>query len=99
MRTGIPQHGLSFLAAWVMLVCMLGLGVLFLPGVVNGVSYLSGGNSVLFVPQSWQPTCSYYYSTGNVCSTSTNGILETGGAGIERHLAGPGAAQPSVPDP
>jgi hypothetical protein len=77
-----PQHGLSFLTVWVMLVCMLGLGVLFLPGVVNGVSYLSGGNSVLFVPQSWQPTCSFYYSTGNVCSTSTNGILKTGGAGM-----------------
>ncbi len=77
-----PQHGLSFLAAWVMLACVLGLGVLFLPGVVNGVSYLSGGNSVLFVPQSWQTTCSYYPSSGNVCATSTDGILETGGAGM-----------------
>ena len=77
-----PQHGFSFLGAWVMLACVLGLGVLFLPGVVNGISYLSGGNSVMFVPQSWQTTCSYYPSSGNVCSTSTDGILQTGGAGM-----------------
>ncbi len=77
-----PRHGFSFLGAWVMLACVLGLGVLFLPGVVNGISYLSGGNSVTFVPQSWQTTCSYYPSSGNVCSTSTDGILETGGAGM-----------------
>jgi hypothetical protein len=77
-----PRHGFSFLGAWVMLACVLGLGVLFLPGVVNGISYLSGGNSVMFVPQSWQTTCSYYPSSGNVCSTSTDGILETGGAGM-----------------
>jgi uncharacterized protein DUF4352 len=77
-----PRHGFSFLGAWVMLACVLGLGVLFLPGVVDGISYLSGGNRVLFVPQSWQTTCSYYPSSGNVCSTSTDGILETGGAGI-----------------
>ena len=77
-----PRHGLSFLGAWVLLACVLGLGVLFLPGVVNGISYLSGGNSVMFVPQSWQTTCSYYSSSGNVCSTSTDGILETGGAGM-----------------
>jgi Domain of unknown function (DUF4352) len=75
------RGGFSFLGAWLMLACVLGLGVLFLPGVVNGVSYLSGGNSVMFVPQSWQTTCSYY-STGNVCATSTDGILETGGAGM-----------------
>jgi Domain of unknown function (DUF4352) len=71
-----PRHGFSFLGAWVMLACVLGLGVLFLPGVVNGISYLSGGNRVMFVPQSWQTTCSYS------CSTSTDGILQTGGTGM-----------------
>jgi hypothetical protein len=73
-----PRHVFSWVFSWLMLICVLGLGVLFLPGVVNGVSYLAGGNSVTFVPESYGTSCSLH--TG--CSTVTEGTLQTGGAGI-----------------
>jgi hypothetical protein len=62
------------------LVLALGVAVLFLPGLVNGASYLAGGNMVRFVPQSHAISCSYH---GNgQCQTVTVGTLETGGAGV-----------------
>lgn len=62
------------------LVVGLGVAVLFLPGLVNGASYLAGGNMVTFVPQSHAISCSYH---GNgQCTTVTVGTLETGGAGV-----------------
>jgi len=73
-----PRHLLSWVATWLVLVCVLGLGVLFSPGLVNGVSYLADGNSVTFVPQSWQTSCTYRHG----CMTITDGILETGGGGM-----------------
>jgi hypothetical protein len=63
-----------------LLVVGLGVAVLFLPGLVNGASYLAGGNMVTFVPQSHTVSCSYH-GTG-ACSIVTLGILETGGAGV-----------------
>ncbi|HEY7147684.1 MAG TPA: hypothetical protein VH637_25850 [Streptosporangiaceae bacterium] len=63
-----------------LLVVALGLAVLFLPGLVNGVSYLAGGSTATFVPQSYAESCSYH-GNGD-CSTVTIGILKTGGAGV-----------------
>lgn len=60
-----------------LLIVALGAAVLFLPGLVNGVSYLAGGNTATFVPQSYAQSCSYH-GNGD-CSTVTIGILETGG--------------------
>jgi hypothetical protein len=60
-----------------MLLAALGAAVLFLPGLVNGASYIAGGKMVTFVPQSYAVSCSYH-GTGD-CSTVTIGILETGG--------------------
>ena len=63
-----------------LLVVALGLAVLFLPGLVNGVSYLIGGNVVTFVPQSYAQSCSYHGNSD--CSTVTVGTLKTGGGGV-----------------
>ncbi len=63
-----------------LLVVALGAAVLFLPGLVNGVSYLTGGNTATFVPQSYAESCSYH-GNGD-CSTVTVGILKTGSGGV-----------------
>ena len=62
------------------LVIALGAAVLFLPGLVNGASYVAGGNMVTFDPQFHDISCSYH-GNGD-CSTVTVGTLETGGAGV-----------------
>ena len=64
-----------------LLIIALGLAVLFLPGLVNGVSYVSGGHTVTFVPQSYGVSCSYH-GTGD-CSTVTVGVLRTRGGGVQ----------------
>jgi hypothetical protein len=66
--------------ASVVLVLALGLAVLFLPGLVDGVSYVEGGHTATFVPQSYRVSCSYY-GTGD-CSTVTLGVLRTGRGGV-----------------
>lgn len=63
-----------------LLVVALGMAVLFLPGLVNGVSYLAGGNMATFVPQSYAQSCSYH-GNGD-CSTVTVGFLRTGGGSV-----------------
>lgn len=66
--------------ASVLLVLALGAAVLFLPGMVNGVSYIAGGKMVTFVPQTYGVSCSYH-GTGD-CSTVTIGFLKTGGGDV-----------------
>jgi len=63
------------------LVIALGAAVLFLPGLVNGVSYLAGGKTATFVPQFHTVSCSYHGNGG--CQTVTVGILKSGGAGVQ----------------
>lgn len=63
-----------------LLIAALGLAVLFLPGLVNGVSYLSGGHTATFDPQAYGVSCSYH-GVGD-CSTITVGVLRTGGGGV-----------------
>lgn len=63
-----------------LLVVALGAAVLFLPGLVNGASYLAGGKMATFVPESYAQSCSYH-GNGD-CSTVTVGILKTGGGGV-----------------
>jgi hypothetical protein len=79
-RTARRQRRGGLLIAAGMLVVGLGAAALFLPGLVNGVAYLSGGHTVTFVPQSHDVSCSYH-GVGD-CSIVTIGILETGGAGV-----------------
>lgn len=72
------RHDLALASG--LLVVAMGAAVLFLPGLVNGTSYLAGGNMATFVPQSYTESCSYH---GNgACSTVTIGILKTGGADV-----------------
>jgi hypothetical protein len=63
-----------------MLVVALGAEVLFLPGLVDGVSYLAGGKMATFVPESYAVSCSYH-GVGD-CSTVTIGYLRTGGGSV-----------------
>jgi hypothetical protein len=54
------------------------VAVVSLPGAVGGVAYLAGtGNTVTFDPVSHQTNCNQ-----GSCQTSTDGVLETGGAGV-----------------
>jgi hypothetical protein len=73
-----PRHLGAWIAGWVVMLGVLGLGVLFLPGVVNGVAYLAGGNSATFVPESYSQ--SYGYHGGY--TTVTDGILRTGSGAV-----------------
>jgi uncharacterized membrane protein YhhN len=72
-----PGSGRSDLAiASGLLVVALGSALLFLPGLVDGVSYLAGGHTTTFIPQSYAVSCSYH-GDGD-CSTVTVGLLRTG---------------------
>jgi hypothetical protein len=69
---------LDWLLASGLLVAGLGAAVLFLPGLVNGVAYLSRGNMATFVPRGYAQSC----STHGGCSTVTVGFLRTGGGSV-----------------
>jgi hypothetical protein len=57
---------------------ILVVAVVSVPAVVDGTAYLAGaGRTVTFDPVSYQANCDRYS-----CQTVTDGILETGGAGI-----------------
>ncbi len=73
-----PRHRVAWAFRWVGMLLLLAVAVVSVPGVVNGVAYLAGsGNTVTFDPVSHQTSC----NQGN-CQTSTDGVLETGGAGV-----------------
>ena len=60
--------------SWLVMAILLGLGVVALPALVNGVAYLAGAeNTATFVPTSYGQMC----GRGG-CSTITNGYLGTG---------------------
>ncbi len=57
---------------------ILFVAVVTIPAPVNAVAYLAGsGRTATFDPLSHQTNCTQYS-----CETSTDGILETGGAGM-----------------
>jgi hypothetical protein len=57
---------------------ILFVAVVAVPGTVNGVAYLTGaGGTVTFDPLAHDTNCNQYG-----CDTSTDGVLETGGAGV-----------------
>ena len=71
-----PRHRITWALRWVGMLLILVVAVVSVPGVVDGAAYLAGaGNRVTFNPVSYQTSCDQYG-----CQTSTNGILETGGA-------------------
>ena len=74
-----PRHRVTWAFRWVGMLLILVVAVVSVPGVVDGVAYLAGaGNTVTFNPVSHQTNCDQYS-----CQTSTDGILETGGTGVQ----------------
>jgi hypothetical protein len=75
-----PRHRVSWAFRWVGMLLILVVAVVSVPGAVDGVAYLAGAaNTVTFDPVSHQTDC---YVRGG-CQTSTDGILETGGKGVD----------------
>jgi hypothetical protein len=75
-----PRHRVSWAFRWVGMLLILVVAVISVPAVVDGVAYLAGtANTVTFDPVSYQTDC---YVRGG-CQTSTDGILETGGPGVD----------------
>ena len=73
-----PRHLVTWTLRWVGMLVILVVAVVSLPAVVDGVAYLAGaGRTVTFDPLSYQTNCDRYS-----CGTVTDGILETGSAGV-----------------
>jgi hypothetical protein len=74
-----PRHRVTWALRWVGMLLILVVAVVSVPAVVDGVAYLAGAEStVTFDPVSYQTHC---YQ--GACQTSTDGILETGGTGVD----------------
>jgi ABC-type glycerol-3-phosphate transport system permease component len=78
-----PRHLVTWTLAWIGMLLILLVGVVSVSAPVDGVAYLAGaGNRVAFDPISYETSCNSYKGQYN-CETSTEGILETGGAGTQ----------------
>jgi hypothetical protein len=74
-----PRHWVLWAIRWVGMLLILVVAVVSVPAVFDGVAYLAGAeHTVTFDPVSYQTNCDQYS-----CQTSTDGILETGGTGVE----------------
>jgi hypothetical protein len=74
-----PRHWVPWAFAWVGMLLILVVAVVSVPAVFDGVAYLAGAEkTVTFDPVSHQTNCDRYS-----CQTSTDGILETGGPGVQ----------------
>jgi hypothetical protein len=74
-----PRHWIPWTLCWTGMLLILVVAVVSVPAVIDGTAYLAGaGQTVAFDPVSYQTSCTQYD-----CQTSTSGILETGGAGVE----------------
>jgi hypothetical protein len=72
-----PRHLLTWSVRWVGMLLILVVAVVTVPALVDGTAYLTGaGRTVTFDPVSHQTNCDRYS-----CQTTTDGVLETGGAG------------------
>jgi hypothetical protein len=73
-----PRHLVTWVLRWVGMLLILVVAVVSMPAVADAVAYLAGaGKTVTFDPVSHQTNCDRYS-----CGTVTDGILETGGAGV-----------------
>ena len=74
-----PRQRVLWVFRWVGILLILVAAVVSVPAVIDGAAYLAGaGRSVTFDPVSYQTHCDQYS-----CQTSTEGILETGGPGVD----------------
>lgn len=70
-----PRHRWTRVFNWLMMVILLGVGVVTLPALVDGVAYLAGAeNTATFLPTSYGQNC----GRGG-CTTVTDGYLGTDG--------------------
>jgi hypothetical protein len=77
-----PRHLVTWILRWVGLVLFLFMAIISVSAPVDGIAYLAGaGTMVTFDPVSHSTSCSLSGSS-YLCSSSTNGILETGGAEV-----------------
>jgi hypothetical protein len=73
-----PRHLVTWVLRWVGMLLILVVAVVTVPAAVDGTAYLAGAErTVTFDPVSYQTNCDRYS-----CGTVTDGILETGGAGL-----------------
>ncbi len=73
-----PRHMVIWALRWVGMLLILVVAVVSVPAVVDSVAYLTGAErTATFDPVSHQIVCGRYS-----CGTVTDGILETGGAGV-----------------
>jgi hypothetical protein len=87
-----PHHRFTWFFAWLLLVIFVGIGIAILPGLVNGVAYLTGAEkSVMFLPTSYGQQCGRYG-----CSTVTDGFLQNPG---ETPVTWPGQVPLDLPFP
>jgi hypothetical protein len=72
-----PRHRFTWVFGWIIMLILLGVGVAALPGLVDGVAYLTGTESTsVFRPTSYGQDCGR-----NGCTTVTHGLL-AGGARV-----------------
>lgn len=73
-----PRHLVTWALRWIGMLLILVVAVVTVPAAVDGTAYLAGAErTVSFDPVSYQTNCDRYS-----CGTVTDGILETGGAGL-----------------
>jgi hypothetical protein len=73
-----PRHLVTWAVRWVGMLLILVVAVVSVPALVDATAYLAGAEkTITFDPISHQTNCDRYS-----CQTVTDGILETGGAGM-----------------
>jgi hypothetical protein len=73
-----PRHAIAWILGWIGMLLILTVAVLSVPAVIDGTAYLAGATkSVTFDPLYYEQTCDQ-----SSCQTNTDGVLETGGAGM-----------------
>jgi hypothetical protein len=77
-----PRHLVTWILCWVGMALFLFVAIISVSAPVDGIAYLAGADKmVTFDPISHSTSCSF---SGNsyICSTSTDGIMGTGGAWV-----------------
>ena len=73
-----PRHTAIWTVRWIGMLLILTVAVVAVPALVDGTAYLTGADrTVMFDPLAHDTNCDRYS-----CQTVTDGILETGGAGV-----------------
>jgi len=75
-----PRHWVAWAVRWTGMLLILIVAVASVPAVVDGVAYLACAEKMAtFHPVAYETTC----EVQSGCETGTEGILETGGKGVE----------------